>query len=314
MPRLILDDLEWHSEPLKTERLVEGLEELIERFYEARDHDLPIFCYDGLYETERINTKNLASLLHEDTDDLPVSLRRRLALAFDKLRTIPDEEIECLEVSLADKKFLAPGAAWGCAVSLKKGEAPCCLTPSFSERGGLLLCHAHEQLNADSEVFFAGHHSELSEFFRHAIRFEKVPGTDFEKWAQLAFPKLCFVDGVFGGIRDLSRNFESIRDDLMQHLAVLNDYGMEIFSRKLNMSIENGFAERGIVISLENSQTRRDSVCRAAREKVFGGETLFFEWHTKIELHRDRIHVHPGTAASEGRVIVGIIHNHLPIK
>jgi hypothetical protein len=99
----------------------------------------------------------------------------------------------------------------------------------------------------------------------------------------------------------------------VKHFSVLNDHGAAIFARREHRLIERGFQEHGIDISPETSETMSNGRCKRARERTFDGQTLTFEWHTKIEPDRDRIHVHPGNARSNGQVIVGILHEHLPL-
>jgi hypothetical protein len=151
------------------------------------------------------------------------------------------------------------------------------------------------------------------ELFRDAIRIENADEDGFASLAPSAFPALAFVDGVFRGLRDLSRPYRDRRDDLILHLSALSDHGAWIFALQQNAKIEAEFMSRKITISRETHETITDGRCRRARERAHGGTTFVFDWHTKIELHIDRIHVHPGTAASGGRVMVGIIHRHLPL-
>jgi hypothetical protein len=169
-----------------------------------------------------------------------------------------------------------------------------------------------DDVNQCTDVHFVPDDPTHTDFFRQAFTFERVTDVDaFATLAPSAFPELRFVEGVFRGLRDLSQPLRSRRDIVINHLSVLNDNGAAIFARRTNRDIEAGFSEVGLDISPENTGTRNDGACKRERQREYLGETLFFEWHTKIEPHLDRIHVHPGNDKSGSRVIVGIIHRHL---
>ena len=48
------------------------------------------------------------------------------------------------------------------------------------------------------------------------------------------------------------------------------------------------------------------------RDANFGGHVYRCEWHSKLELHRNRIYFHIGDEGTDGRVLIGIFHRHLP--
>ena len=162
-------------------------------------------------------------------------------------------------------------------------------------------------------LYFVCDESSHVEFFRAVVVEENADRQAFEALVASAYPGIDFADGALGGLNDLSVSFRARRADVMRHFAVLSDHGRAIFDLRRNQAIEDEFACRGITISLENTETRNDAACRNARTKSYRGGSLFFEWHAKIEPHIDRIHVHPGVPASDGRVIVGVLHKHLPL-
>jgi hypothetical protein len=163
------------------------------------------------------------------------------------------------------------------------------------------------------EVPFLTEPAHLANLFRRAIFQEKVSEAEFATLAPLAFPDLAFVEGCLRGVRDLSCPLQDILETLMLHLSVLNDHGAAIFARKRGQGIEQGFQEHRVTIAPETGETMAKAKARRERERAHEGETLVFEWHTKLQPHQNRIHVHPPTAKSGGWVIVGIIHEHLTL-
>lgn len=63
----------------------------------------------------------------------------------------------------------------------------------------------------------------------------------------------------------------------------------------------------------ENPDVYLDNRCRRAREIAIGERTLYCEWHGKLELHQNRVHIHPPVIESNGKVIIAFFHEHLPL-
>jgi hypothetical protein len=151
-------------------------------------------------------------------------------------------------------------------------------------------------------------------FVRQGLIEGSVREQEFGDLAAHAFPNLYFVEGLWGGLRDLEGGFIATRLALIRHLSVLSDHGATAFASGKHLDIQRAFLPHGIDIAPENSATMADRDCRAARTRRVGGRDVVCEWHTKIEGHRNRIHVHAPVPESGEKLIVGVIHRHLPTK
>ena len=305
--RLVIDDLPWSTTVPDDGQVRAALEDLRELLALAGDRRLDVVAHDSLYETAFMGGLTVNELLGPDIPrDLRVELLRRLS----KVRRFPDDEIEGFDVCLpAGNRFTAPTVYWAATRPWTVG----CLTPTISQRSGEIsvdLCDNAAKKEPVS-VFFVDALKGVADLFRHAIVRERANETEFQDLAPQAYPGLLFCENALRGCRDLSKNFKARRDELMLHLAVLNDHGASIFALGLRQDIENQFRAHGIHISPENSETLRDAKCLAERPREVLGESIIFNWHSKIEPHIDRIYFHPPVPASEGRMIVGIIHRHL---
>ncbi len=308
--RLVLDDLPWSTTDLTNNEIEKALEDLREILEQAEDRQHDVAAHDSLYQQERIANKTIIDLIN---GTIPRDLKVEMWLRLSKIDLFVDGKIQCFEVIVGNERFLAPSIIWA-AQQTKSGSTTGCITPACSGRRELCLVTLYlldEELSV--KLFFIMDDATHAGLFRHAIIVERVNDKEFAELVPSAFPELEFVVGVLGGCRDLSRPFISRLNDIMKHLSALNDFGAAIFALGQNKRIVEGFKSHGIEISLENTETMRDGKCQRARSRTFRGETLIFEWHTKISPYLDRIHVHPPTVNSGGRVIVGIINKHLPL-
>jgi hypothetical protein len=303
--RFVLDDLPWANQE---EDLIEGLDSLCERLDVARVRGEAVSCY-APYEAFRVGRKTLVDLL-DPQSLLPRDLRVRLRIHVDRLETLDESSLQAFDVVFDNAEYFAPAVAWA-GWNARQGAAVGCLTPSCSLRRGRLHLSILGTTPLLAEVHFVSDEPSHVDFFRTAIVLERADESAFASLAPSAFPDIHFVDGVWRGLRDLSRPYHARRNELIRHLSVVNDHGAAIFALGRNALIQNGFREHGIEISPESHETIADTRCRQERERLFRGESLLFEWHLKIESHVDRIHLHPGTLKSGNRVIVGIIHSHL---
>jgi hypothetical protein len=162
----------------------------------------------------------------------------------------------------------------------------------------------------DRPIWFAASIKDIEHFFRDLLgRFAESP-RDFARLASHAFRDLLFVNGCFDGMRKMSRSCRDLAPDVVTHLSAFSDVGQRIFSGRWQDAAAE-FGSLGVNISDENGGTKRDKKAAAERVRTFEGKEMHFWWHSKIEHHRDRIHICPDRVPAGGKVIVGIFCLHL---
>lgn len=313
--RFVVDDACWAPAGVAPEALADALESLCDRLDDTRSREETVGVHDTLYELQVTPMTSLTSALFEAEDPLELGrdLRRRLSVLLDKLPKRGDAEVVSFGVNIAGTRHATAPSVDIARARCARREETACLTPATSGRRGRLAVSPTDAEAPAAMVAFVVDAQDHVNFFREVITIERADEEGFATLAPSAWPGLAFVDGLWRGLRDFSRNYREIRDDLMKHLNALSDHGGRIFALGRARDIEGQFGSLGVTISPESTETMRDARCRNARTCAFEGESIVCEWHTKIELHQDRIHVHPPTARSDGRVIVGVLHRHLPI-
>jgi ribosomal protein L11 methyltransferase len=167
-------------------------------------------------------------------------------------------------------------------------------------------------------------------FFRDALAVERVDETGLESLAAHAFPDLLFLKGVWKGLRRFEGGYARVREALHDFLGVLDDDGAWVFTDETgrlsreepepgsgarvpvtNHLVQSRFTRWGLDVAPEKPDVRADGKCRRERERELNGQTLYCEWHYKVEGHTNRVHLHPPIAASDGKVIVAIFCEHL---
>ncbi|WP_147442148.1 hypothetical protein [Corallococcus exercitus] len=307
----VLDDAPWMLDSVELNAAVAALEELAERLDTALLRREEVRCYAGVYQECHVQVGvRLYELLFGENSLLSLQrdLRNRLSRHLDRIATLQDDKILAFDVTIHGERIFAPSLAWAHDRSFQ-GEPAGCLTLSTAGRVGGLPVDVEGRL---AQLHFVVNESAHVGFFRQRI-LDSADAHTLETLAASAFPQLCFVDDLWRGLHDFSRPYRDIRDEVVNHLSIFSDHGSHIFSQKQNRIIESGFAAHYIEVSPENQETLRDRRCREAREREFCDELLIFNWHSKIEPHQNRIHIHPGTKGSNNRVIVGILHEHLPL-
>jgi hypothetical protein len=306
---LVLDDTQWSAVTLSQEVLVAGIESLLERLRIAHDRGesvttcaeyFSIICSPGVTVLDLMYDETLLS------KDLRLELIRRL----DKAHRIPDADLEHLEVEFAGgASVFSPSLAWAHAL-LGARRAVGCLTPTFSLRRGPIVVFV---CDVPRFVHFLPDEMSHVTFFRHAIELEGGDEGALRRLASSAFPRLRWATDVFRGLRDFSRPFVDMRDDLVRVFSVLSDHGASVFALRVEKDVVAQFAGLGLTISTETRETLLDEVCRTAREGSYKGCVLVFDWHVKIQPHIDRVHIHPGVPESDDCIVVGVMHRHLPL-
>ena len=256
-------------------------------------------------------------------DGVSPEVRERLSVFLGRLNHWDDtHDWQEMEVEVADETLLSPTIAWVHGRFIA-GDDTACLTWGGAHRG----VHDVSVGGRHADLWFVGDERELIAFFRALLEVRETDDRTYPLYAPHAFPGLRFADGAWRGLRDFSAPFKSLRAKVSAHLAVLSDDGAWCFtapgpahlvsdfrlddcgpiSEKL---IADRFATRGVNISTEAAEVRKDEMCRRSRTATVGGQDYYCEWHTKFERHKDRIHIHP-PAGGDPRVIVGVFHRHL---
>lgn len=159
-------------------------------------------------------------------------------------------------------------------------------------------------------VWFVSSKSDEINYVRDLLARHARTVQEFSDLACAAFPCLEFVEGCFGGIRDMSRAMQQIAPDLVHHLSALSDQGAAIFAGPWQDAPAQ-FGALGVSISDENGNTKQNMKARRERTLTVNGEQLHFWWHTKIAPDRDRIHIYPDGVADGRPILVGIFCHHL---
>lgn len=181
------------------------------------------------------------------------------------------------------------------------------------------------------DVHFIGDDVGRKQFWRSVIVFEGDDLNGLVRHASRAYPNLLFVGNVIAHANQLSGGYLASRHLVRHALAVLDDWGHWAFTcappaitpgeapppnqdaRPSNLIVEQRFSGFGLDTAPENPSVRNHRASREARETVLHGRTLYCDWHVKLEPHRNRIHFHAPVPESEDRVVIGMIHEHLPL-
>jgi hypothetical protein len=179
-------------------------------------------------------------------------------------------------------------------------------------------------------LHFVGDEAGRKQFWRAAILLEGDNKESLIRNAPHAYPDLCFIDGVLENADELSGGYSASRHLVQSALAVLDDWGHWVFTfpppaitphegasdtgaSPNNQLIEKRFLGLGLTAAPEKPNVRGHRVSREARETVLGKRVLYCEWHVKLELHKNRVHVHAPVPESRNKVVVGMIDEHLPL-
>lgn len=154
---------------------------------------------------------------------------------------------------------------------------------------------------------------------------------NLQKISPNAYPELFFHDKSWGNIDAFDGGYAAVGSELKKYLSILDDHGAWIFnapppalhktgavnptetSRPTNQLIERRFRGVGLTVSPEKPNVRSCDKCKRAREITVNDKTFYCEWHGKLELHKNRIHIYPPVPESGQKLVIGIFHRHLPL-
>jgi hypothetical protein len=313
MMRFVIDETSWCFDGLAPKACVEALEILLDRLSEAQEQGHGACYSDELFNKPIWQEKTFYDLYGPCSPvPIPLEVQERVASLFDKLpkwQEIPSQNPLDFDVQI-DKGGLefAPSIAWAYAQTIHDSAhaVACIVFDGVRPAGAFQVSIASQAVTR----WFVMNNQSCCEFFRWLIKETTHNSAEMEVFRISAFPNIDFVEGAFGGIKDMSKPYRELLEPLICHLAAFSDHGQRIFSGPWDR-VPAEFGALGVDISDENGNTKRNSEARRERTIKICGEEIIFWWHSKLSPYRDRIHLYPDKIPKGGQLLVGIFCRHL---
>lgn len=327
---IVVDGHDWSFDGRNEQDVADLLDRLLGRIEVARSRDETVWIGDELQIRSVYAGKDIWSLFSPDSPiKLPHHIWQELSAWLSRAPRYADEQD--WPSGFDETSLSVDGAAYGQNADaawahhhVRSGNPVACL--------GITTSGPRNTVSALGAacVHWIVDESTHRNFWRNAIDVKGDNALTLECFASHAFPDLFFVNGVWGGLGRLAGGYSSIRKEVRQCLAHLDDYGRWAFTfpppalapnepagaaggLPTNQIIEKRFNGLNLTVAPENPNVFLNRLCRQAREVEVGGRVLYCEWHQKFEPHRNRLHIHAPVAESDDKVIIAIFDEHLPL-
>lgn len=310
---------------------IADVEELIEKFLSFVDISVErgetVEIGDNFQTRPMRDAQTLWDLFAENTDQsLSGELRQEMAAWLGSVALYADaadwpDGIENSLISIDGESLVDNlDAAWA-HHCVRGGHSVACITLSDT------VVYETTTASGRATLFFVGEESGRRAFWRKQIRND----ASLARLAPHAYPDIHFVDGVLDHMNRLAGGYLALSAVIGSTFANLDDWGRWIFEcpppavkpnenvlasaedRPDNDLIKKRFLGLGMTAAPEKPNVYQNLACRNARVTVLNNRSLYCGWHVKLELHRNRIHIHRPVEESNHKVIVGMIAEHLPL-
>ena len=297
----------------------------------CRDRDESVLIGDDFQSRVIIDQEDIWTALGENGSiSLPYEQYQRVIAWLGQSRRYADEENwpegtedGCISVGYeaATENFDLAWVHHSVRVGLMAGAL------SLNRSGRFSTSSSHGWLS----IYFVKNEVDLPLFWRDMIVLKGANLDWLSRLAPHAYPDLLFYPEVIADAARLDGGYLAQHYKLTNAFAVLNDFGAWIFTypppalqpgedsrdavghAPSNQLIERRFLAFGLIAAPESPDVRKDQKSHDARLVRVGLAELYCEWHIKLELHRNRIHIHGPDIITDGRILVAIIHEHLPL-
>jgi len=325
--RFVVDAVDWVFDEWDTHRIEPAIDRLLDRIEVARERNEKVAYGADLFTRAVMAGRSIWELFGPGNGPrLSRELQERLSAAFSTATRWDDGDDwpDSFEIVVDGHAEENPDVAWA-HQRVAGGTATGLL--GVTRHGKREVSAAGKSL----DLHWVGSDAEHVGFFRQAIDLERDSEATLERFAPHAFPNLFFHSDVWAGLGNLSGGYRAVRLALRNYLAVLDDHGEWVFTapppavsrtdtapassddHPSNQLIERRFQALGLDVAPEKPNVRHDNKCREARERALQGRVIYCEWHGKLEPHQNRVHLHPPVPESGNRVVIGVIHEHLPL-
>ncbi len=307
--RVVIDEASFDFRDLVTHSIEAYLDEFSDAMWNLREAGLATWkppmleaaeCADG-YDLFGYLSGEPGALIDRDTRNRFFGLISKCQDWDDSVPAVADIAIEEAGPTLA----LSIAYAHTCALS---GQGVACLVFGHCPRRGFIPTVSEV---GSAKVFFFAYTSALPSFWRELYELEDVGESDFFTIAERAFPGLIFNPEL--AFRRFDGDYRDLRSRVVTHLGVLNDHFLATHraANGVARDIEATLTPKGCSgVSPEGPRTHKNAQVMRQRDILYDGDTVRCEWHSKIELHRNRIHFAFGDRFGE-KVFIGIFVDHL---
>ena len=292
--RFVLDESSWAAATgAIPEVLSDAIERLLERLDVARIRGETVVRHADYYETDLGDGVQLCSALFETgcRVQLDRDLATRLFSALDRINEFNDSDLDEYDAVFEGKVRYAPGVVWAQASGSERRHIAVLPLPLGEVPLGWVPVTVGD---ATLEIVFVAEESQHVDFFRSVIALENADEAEFGRLARSAFPALEWADNIWRGLRDFSRPYIEVRDELVRCLGGLSDHGARCFHEHRAgdpRHLANVLSARvGAETSDENGRTKNHRLSRRDRTRRHHGIEKVFYWHVKLRPNVDRIY------------------------
>lgn len=308
--RFVIDETCWQFDHVTISQCCIDLDSLLDQIEQALNQRHGVCYSEELFYQPVWHDKTFYDLLAYDSGfHIPQEIYERLASLIYRLPKWEELELQngVTQLNSDEGSQATSSIDWALHKSVKKDMSIACLVLTTSKKIGL---HNLPHNNRETPVWFVADNLSYQGFFRWLIIETSKQPTELEQFAVSAFFNLEFRDDVFHGIKDMSKPYIELVDDLVRHLAALSDHGLEIFSKPWDQAT-SAFGNHKVNLSSENGNTKSNARAKKQRTYFHNGKEFTFWWHSKLSPDRDRIHFCPNDANTNQKILIGIFCQHL---
>lgn len=302
--RFLVDEASLRVGTLKGADIEVALDNLAEQLTLAREQQEATGIISGFEVIECRSGMRLYELL--TSNEISRDCRNRIFRLLDKCGRFDSDPSFYVEPNVEVDGHVVPSYAMATVLEAQRGAVAMGsfgLVPPY----GPGLVRVTDASGSGEAVVVTDTESRL-DFYRWIYPTEDVGEARFFELAPLAFPHLRFAEGVT--FRRFEGSYTDLRDQVVYHLGRINDSFRAAYVDHDGRPDEVK-AALNLDISMESPNTRQSERLMRERDAIYEGKTYRCEWHSKIEQHRNRIHLHPGDDLSQNCVVVGFFVKHL---
>lgn len=328
----VVEGADWVLDGKTQREVFDAIDDFLELLDQASKDDVTVWFGDDFNSRHMLGNRTIWDLFSEDSAIcFPPEVCHELTAHLGRARFYSDEPewptgfAEGTDVSINGGPMVVNiDVAWA-HHSVRLGKAVACVG---LWRQGVFTTVVNGET---TKLHWIGRGSAATaEFWQHAIDVEGNSLASFGRFAKLAYPRLHFFGDVLHQADRFGGGYHANAGVLKHYLKILDEYGHWVFtapppaesrseppgpegSNPSNQLIQRRFVQLKLNVAPEKPNVYANGTCREARQIVLQGKTLYCEWHCKLELHRNRVHLHAPVPESDDKLVIAIFTEHLPL-